>query len=38
MGRKVGRPLGDGDFIEKIEKVTGRFLRRNKPGPKKVIK
>jgi len=28
--------LGDGDF--KIEKVTGRFLRKNKPGPKKIIK
>ncbi len=32
---EVGRPLGDGDFIEKIEKVTGRFLRKNKPGPKR---
>ncbi len=35
---EVGRPLGDGDFIKKIEKVTGRFLRKNKPGPKKAIK
>ena len=32
---EVGRPLGDGDFIEKIEKITGRFLRKNKPGPKR---
>lgn len=31
----TGRPLGDKKFIEAIEKITGRFLRKQKPGPKK---
>ena len=29
-----GRPLGDSRFIEEIENLTGRALRRQKPGPK----
>ncbi len=29
-----GRPLGDSQFIEAIEKLTGRILHRQKPGPK----
>lgn len=32
---KTGRPVGDYDFVKKIEKLTGRSLRRKKPGPKK---
>ena len=32
---KTGRPAGDYDFVKKVEKLTGRSLRREKPGPKK---
>jgi putative transposase len=32
---KTGRPAGDHDFVKNIEKLTGRLLRREKPGPKK---
>ena len=32
---KTGRPAGDHDFVKKIEKLTGRLLRQEKPGPKK---
>lgn len=31
---RIGRPLGDEKFIEKLEKITGRNLRKEKPGPK----
>lgn len=31
----TGRPLGDKDFIAKLEEITGRVLGREKPGPKK---
>jgi putative transposase len=31
---KTGKPLGDKEFIEKIEKQTGRRLMKIKPGPK----
>ncbi len=31
----TGRPLGDKDFIKKIEAAVGRKLRRRKPGPRK---
>jgi len=30
-----GRPLGDKEFIKKLEGIVGRALRRKKPGPKK---
>ena len=30
----TGRPLGDDDFISKLEKQLGRSLRKKKPGPK----
>lgn len=30
-----GRPLGDSEFIEVLEKLTGRVLHRQKPGPKR---
>ena len=30
-----GRPLGSEDFLTRIEKLTGRILRKRKPGPKK---
>lgn len=32
---RTGRPAGDYDFVKKIEKLTGRLLQREKPGPKK---
>ncbi len=31
---RVGRPLGQGGFAEKLEKMTGRILRPQKPGRK----
>ena len=33
-GARTGRPLGDDRFIDKLEAVTGRTLRKQKPGPK----
>ncbi len=30
----TGRPLGDDSFIDKLERLTGRALRKEKPGPK----
>jgi putative transposase len=30
----IGRPLGDETFIAKVEQITGRILRKKKPGPK----
>jgi len=30
-----GRPLGDNEFIRVIEKLTGRTLHKQKPGPKR---
>ena len=32
---KTGRPAGDKEFVKKIEKLTGRLLQKNKPGPRK---
>ncbi len=31
---RTGRPLGDEKFLTKIEEMTGRSLKRKKPGPK----
>lgn len=31
----TGRPLGDDAFIDKLEKLTGRKLRKEKTGPKR---
>jgi len=31
----TGRPLGDDQFIDQLEKITGRTLKKQKPGPKK---
>lgn len=31
---RTGRPLGTGEFIEKLEIVLGRTLKLKKPGPK----
>ena len=33
--RRMGRPLGDEKFIGELERITGRILRKRKPGPKK---
>ena len=32
---RTGRPLGDDEYIKQLEKLTGRDLRKRKPGPKK---
>ncbi|PKN96489.1 MAG: hypothetical protein CVU43_20470 [Chloroflexi bacterium HGW-Chloroflexi-5] len=32
---KTGRPVGDHNFVKKIEKLTMHVLQREKPGPKK---
>jgi len=31
---RTGRPWGDGEFVERLEKVTGRILKKKKTGPK----
>jgi len=31
---RTGRPLGSDEFIDKLENITGRILRKKKPGPK----
>ena len=31
---RTGRPLGDEEFLVKLETDLGRILRRQKPGPK----
>lgn len=31
---RTGRPLGKEEFLDKIEKITGRTLKMKKPGPK----
>ncbi len=32
---RTGRPLGDASFIDHLEELTSRLLRKKKPGPKK---
>lgn len=32
---KTGRPLGSDEFLEKLEKITARSLKKKKPGPKR---
>ncbi len=32
---RTGRPLGSDAFLQRLEKLTGRILRKQKPGPKK---
>ena len=32
--KRTGRPMGDEFCIEKTEKLLGRELKKNKPGPK----
>ena len=34
----VGRPLGSPDFIDHLEQVTGRRLRRGRPGRPRIMK
>jgi len=34
QAERSGRPLGDADFVARLEGVLGRTLRRQKPGPK----
>ena len=34
----TGRPAGDEPFVEQLERLTGRELRKRKPGPKPVDK
>ena len=35
--QRTGRPLGDDDFIVKLEALSGRSLRPQKPGPKREV-
>ena len=35
---RTGRPLGDVAFLLQLEKITGRILRKGKPGPKPMSK
>jgi len=32
---RTGRPLGDDKYIEHLEELTGKDLKKKKPGPKK---
>lgn len=32
---RTGRPLGDDNYLEQLERITGKDLKRKKPGPKK---
>jgi len=32
---RTGRPLGDDKFITKLEEITGKVLKKKKPGPQK---
>ncbi len=38
LHERTGRPLGKGNFIDKLEIELGRMLRPQKPGPKKKAK
>ena len=31
---RTGRPLGSVEFVARLERILGRVLRRQKPGPK----
>ena len=35
LHERTGRPLGDEAFVERMEKVVCRVLRRRKPRPRK---
>lgn len=35
---RTGRPAGDSDFLDHLETLTGRRLRKQKPGPKPTIR
>jgi putative transposase len=35
--QRSGRPLGNNKFIDKVEQLVGRSVRRRKPGPKKSV-
>jgi putative transposase len=35
MHTNTGRPLGEEALIAKVEAITGRDLRKKKPGPKR---
>jgi len=32
---RTGRPLGSDGFVERLEEMLGRSLKKKKPGPKK---
>lgn len=36
--QRTGRPLGSEQFIDDLERITGRRLRRQRPGPKSTSK
>ena len=35
---KTGRPAGGQEFVGELESLTGRTLRKKKPGPKSAVK
>jgi putative transposase len=36
--QRTGRPLGSPSFVQNLEKILNRRLRKRKTGPKNVIK
>jgi len=34
---RTGRPLGNGDFVDRLSKLLGRELGKKKPGPKRKV-
>jgi putative transposase len=34
LNQRTGRPLGDEDFVSRLETMTGLVLRKRRPGPK----
>ena len=35
LHEKTGRPLGNESFLNRLENLTARILRKQKPGPKR---
>ena len=34
---RTGRPMGENEFLDKLEQLTGQTLRKGKPGPKTIV-
>ncbi len=35
VSTRTGRPAGNNEFLDQLEKITGRLLQKKKPGPKR---